>query len=192
MINFSTIEFIKSAPSIKDAPKGQFKEVLIIGKSNVGKSTLINALSNRKQLAFTSSKPGHTRILNYYLVDQRFYLVDAPGYGYAKGGIDLDVLFAEMMEEYFEKATFLKLVLLLIDSRREISENDAQMIEFLKAKNIDFIIVMTKADKINQSEKSKALKRIKEFGELEDKAIFVSSLEQKTLVPLKKAIEKYI
>ena len=101
MINFLNATFIKSCPNRDERPQGQKPEVLIVGRSNVGKSSLINALTQRKKLAFTSSKPGHTRLLNYYDIDGQFYLVDAPGYGYAKGGIDLDKLFAEMMESYF-------------------------------------------------------------------------------------------
>ena len=97
MINFRNTKFIKSTKTLEDAPKGRLPEILIVGRSNAGKSSLINALVDNKNLAFTSSKPGHTRLLNYYSVDEKFYLVDAPGYGYAKGGIDLDALFGEMI-----------------------------------------------------------------------------------------------
>ena len=124
MINFNNVSFVKSTPSVKERPQDQIPEVLIVGKSNVGKSSLINTLCQRKSLAYTSSKPGHTRLLNYYNIDNKFFLVDAPGYGYAKGGVDLDRLFGTMMDEYFTDNPYLKLVLLLIDSRREFGEND--------------------------------------------------------------------
>ena len=99
MLNFKNATFIKSAPNVDERPPVSLPEVLIVGKSNVGKSSLINALTNKKSLAFTSKKPGHTKLLNYYDIDQKFYLVDAPGYGYAVGGLDLDRLFGKMMDE---------------------------------------------------------------------------------------------
>ena len=134
-INFTNANFVKSAPSLKEAPQGQFPEVLLVGKSNVGKSSLINALCNKKSLAFVSGKPGHTRLLNYYNIDNKIYLVDAPGYGYAKGGFDLDKLFGEMMEDYLSKATRLKLVLILLDSRRELGENDVDIINYIRERS---------------------------------------------------------
>ena len=126
MINFLNATFIKSCPNRNEKPQAQKPEVLIVGRSNVGKSSLINALTQKKKLAFTSSKPGHTRLLNYYDIDNKFYLVDAPGYGYAKGGIDLDRLFAEMMSSYFDNNSDLRLVLILLDARRELSEDDLE------------------------------------------------------------------
>lgn len=188
MINFKNVTFIKSTPSVKDRPPESFPEVLIVGKSNVGKSSLINALCQRKGLAFTSSKPGHTRLLNYYDIDHRFYLVDAPGYGYAKGGIDLDKLFGTMMDEYFTDNRFLKLVLLLIDSRREFGENDVEIFDFLRENNIPFFVIVTKTDKINQKGKSQLLKRLQEL-EIKDNVYLTSSLEQRTLDKLRSGIE---
>ena len=190
MINFSNVAFIKSAPGIKDAPKMGYPEVLIVGKSNVGKSSLINALCNRKSLAFTSSKPGHTRLLNYYDVDHKFYLVDAPGYGYAKGGLDLDKLFGEMMSNYFAESQNLKLVLLLLDSRRELSENDIEILNYMKEYDINYYIVVTKSDKVNQKEKAKLEKHLKESYVDMSKIYMTSSLENKTVIKLRSGIEK--
>ena len=192
MINFRKANFVKSAPSYLDAPKGNFPEVLICGKSNVGKSSLINALCDNKSLAFTSSKPGHTRLLNYYDIDSRFWLVDAPGYGYAKGGLDLDALFASMMDSYFSENPCLKLVLLLLDSRREMSTNDKEMLTYCLENNIEYIIVITKADKVNQSEKAKLFKHLASEGIDKSKCYLTSILDKKTLVNLKGAIEKLI
>ena len=191
MINFKNVTFIKSTPSVKDRPPESFPEVLIVGKSNVGKSSLINALCQRKGLAFTSSKPGHTRLLNYYDIDHRFYLVDAPGYGYAKGGIDLDKLFGTMMDEYFTDNNYLKLVLLLIDSRREFGENDTEILNYLIESNIPYFVVITKTDKINQKGRSELNKRLKEMNVLEN-VYFTSSLSNRTLDKLKTGIEQLI
>lgn len=191
MINFRNSTFIKSTPSVKERPLDQFPEVLIVGKSNVGKSSLINALCQRKALAFTSSKPGHTRLLNYYNIDNAFYLVDAPGYGYAKGGIDLDRLFGEMMEEYFVDNQFLKLVLLLIDSRREFSENDLELLHYLQENSIPYFVVITKTDKINQKGKSQLNKRLLEL-DIKENIYFTSVNEPRILEKLRSGIEQYI
>ena len=187
-INFTNAKFIKSAPSLKEAPQGQFPEVLLVGKSNVGKSSLINALCNKKSLAYVSGKPGHTRLLNYYNIDDKIYLVDAPGYGYAKGGFDLDKLFGEMMEDYLSKATRLKLVLILLDSRRELGENDVEIINYIRERDINHLLVFTKLDKINQKEKSQLLKHLSEIGIAKDEIIFTSTLKIRTFDVLRNKI----
>lgn len=191
MINFKNSTFVKSTPSVHDRPPESFPEVLIVGKSNVGKSTLINTMCQKKSLAFTSSKPGHTRLLNYYNIDNRFYLVDAPGYGFARGGIDLDRLFGEMMSEYFSDNKFLKLVLLLIDSRREFGENDLEILSFLQENNIPYFVVITKNDKINQKGKSQLNKRLVELG-IKENAYFTSSLVASSIEKLRSGIERFI
>ena len=189
MINFLNATFIKSCPNRNEKPQAQKPEVLIVGRSNVGKSSLINALTQKKKLAFTSSKPGHTRLLNYYDIDEKFYLVDAPGYGYAKGGIDLDRLFAEMMSSYFENNKDLRLVLILLDARRELSEDDLEIIEYMKENNIPFALVITKYDKVNQKEKSALNRYLKEMGLLSEQVFYTSILKNDTLSLLKKGIE---
>ena len=191
MINFNNVSFVKSAPSVKERPQDQIPEVLIVGKSNVGKSSLINTLCQRKSLAYTSSKPGHTRLLNYYNIDSKFFLVDAPGYGYAKGGVDLDRLFGTMMDEYFTDNPYLKLVLLLIDSRREFGENDTEILNYLIESNIPYFVVITKTDKINQKGRSELNKRLKEMNVL-DNVYYTSSLSNRTLDKLKTGIEQLI
>ena len=191
MINFNNVSFVKSTPSVKERPQDQIPEVLIVGKSNVGKSSLINTLCQRKSLAYTSSKPGHTRLLNYYNIDNKFFLVDAPGYGYAKGGVDLDRLFGTMMDEYFTDNPYLKLVLLLIDSRREFGENDTEILNYLIESKIPYFVVITKTDKINQKGRSELNKRLKEMNVLEN-VYFTSSLSNRTLDKLKTGIEQLI
>ena len=189
MINFLNATFIKSCPNRNEKPQAQKPEVLIVGRSNVGKSSLINALTQKKKLAFTSSKPGHTRLLNYYDIDDKLYLVDAPGYGYAKGGIDLDRLFAEMMSSYFNDNTDLKLVLILLDARRELSEDDLETVEYVKENNIPFALVITKYDKVNQKEKSALNRYLKEMGLNNEQVFYTSILKNDSLSLLKKGIE---
>ena len=190
MINFANVNFIKSCPNRKEKPQDLKPEVLIVGKSNVGKSSLINALCQKKRLAFTSSKPGHTRLLNYYDIDGKFYLVDAPGYGYAKGGLDLDRLFANMMESYFDNNQELKLVLILLDARRELSNDDQEIISFVKESNYPYFLVITKLDKVNQKEKAALNKHLKSLGLTGDNVFYTSALNNDGLNLLKKGIEK--
>ena len=192
MINFNNVTFVKSCPTRKEKPQVIKSEVLIVGKSNVGKSSLINALCNKKKMAFTSSKPGHTRLLNYYDIDNAFYIVDAPGYGYAKGGLDLDRLFASMMESYFDNNNELKLVLILLDARRELSEDDQEIINFVKESNVSYFIVITKYDKVNQKEKASLNKHLASEGFNKEQIFYTSSLNNDGLNLLKKGIEKAI
>ena len=190
MINFANVNFVKSCPNRKEKPQDVKPEVLVVGKSNVGKSSLINALCDKKRLAFTSSKPGHTRLLNYYDIDKKFYIVDAPGYGYAKGGIDLDRLFAEMMDSYFSNNRELKLVLVLLDARREISNDDQEIIDYIKESGFPYFIVITKIDKVNQKEKAALNKRLKAQEFAPECVFYTSSLDNERLNSLKKGIEK--
>ena len=190
MINYKNATFIKSLTQVKEKPSGLLPEVLIVGKSNVGKSSLINALTSKNRLAFTSSKPGHTKLLNYFNIDNRFYLVDAPGYGYAKGGVDLDRLFGEMMENYFVDNKELKLVLLLLDSRREMNQNDLEILDYVRKEGIPYYLVVTKLDKVNQSEKSKLNKHLSEMNIPSSLVFYTSINEARSLDKLKSAIEK--
>ena len=175
MIDFRKITFVKSATSYLDKPEKNLKEVLFVGKSNVGKSSLINALANNKNLAFTSSKPGFTKLLNYFEVDDSFYLVDAPGYGYtASGSRHLDS-FGKMMENYFKNPA-LAGVVFIVDSRHKLGENDVDFYHFIKDNNIPFILVASKVDKLNQSEKAAMKKNIASVCN-EDEFVAISTLK---------------
>lgn len=190
MINYSNVQFVKSASKKAERPNEKtLPEVLFVGKSNVGKSSLINALTVKK-IAFTSSKPGHTKLLNYFNVDNKFYLVDAPGYGYAKGGVDLDSLFGKMMDDYLKNNDRLKLILLLIDSRRDFSEDDIELINYLNNQTYSLLLVFTKSDKLNQKEKSLLNKRISNIDVDPNITFLTSSLDKTNIDLLKKKIEK--
>lgn len=185
MINFRNIKFIKSAINKEDALL-DLPNVVFIGRSNVGKSTLINLIADNKGLAFVSKRPGQTKLLNYFNVDRKFYLVDAPGYGYRKTGKKDD--FDKMMDSYFNENESLKLVIWLLDSRRTLSKEDIDFYEFLKALNVKSLLVFTKSDKLNQSEKSKVIKMAKEnLSEFE--YILTSSLNKRNIEDLRKKIE---
>ncbi|MBE6131964.1 MAG: YihA family ribosome biogenesis GTP-binding protein [Erysipelotrichaceae bacterium] len=185
MINFRNIKFIKSAINKEDALL-DLPNVVFIGRSNVGKSTLINLIADNKGLAFVSKRPGQTKLLNYFNVDRKFYLVDAPGYGYRKTGKKDD--FDKMMDSYFNENESLKLVIWLLDSRRTLSKEDIDFYEFLKDLNVKSLLVFTKSDKLNQSEKSKVIKMAKEnLSEFE--YILTSSLNKRNIEDLRKKIE---
>ena len=159
MINFNKAKFIKSAPTYEQKPEKNLKEIVFVGKSNVGKSSLINALVKNKSLAKTSSKPGYTKLLNYFEIDEKFYLVDAPGYGYTASGGKLLDSFSKMMETYFDNPS-LAGVIFIVDSRHNLSKDDETFYDFIVEKGVPFILVANKYDKLNQSEKAKIKKHI--------------------------------
>ena len=132
-------------------PTNKKCEFLLCGRSNVGKSSFINTLVNRKNIAYTSGKPGKTQTLNFYLVNESFYLVDVPGYGYAAVNKKVQEKFGKMIEEYLEKRDELIRVFMLIDFRHKPTEDDKLMYDFLKYYNIPVTIVATKVDKFGTS-----------------------------------------
>ena len=175
-------------------PSDGLSEFLLIGKSNVGKSSFINTLVNRKNIARTSSVPGKTQTLNFYLVNNEFYLVDAPGYGYASVNKAQQKKFGLMIEEYLEKRSELKRVFLLIDFRLKPSENDLMMYNFLKYYNIPVTVVATKTDKVGTSKKDKNLKIIKDTLDLVvgDNIVLFSSVSKMGKEEISNLIEDLI
>ena len=135
-------------------------EFLLVGRSNVGKSSFINAILSRNNLAYISSKPGKTQTLNFYSVNGEFYLIDVPGYGYASTDKKTQTKFGLMIEEYLEKRKELKRVFMLIDFRHVPTEDDLLMYNFLKYYNLPVTVIATKADKVGGSKKEKNLKDI--------------------------------
>ena len=163
---------------ISQYPEGALPEFLLVGRSNVGKSSFINCLLNRKNLAYTSSKPGKTKTLNFYLVNKNFYLVDVPGYGYAMVSRKTQEKFGMMIEEYLKSRTQLKRVFMLVDFRIKPTEDDVLMYNFLKYYNIPVTIIATKADKVGGSKKEKCLKQIMDTIDLvvgDDLIVFSST-----------------
>ena len=143
-------------------PDNKLPEIAFAGKSNVGKSSLINGLMNRKSLARTSSQPGKTQTINFYNINQLMYLVDLPGYGYAKVSESEKKKWGKMIENYLHVSKQLKAVFLLIDIRHEPSANDKMMYEWIVYQGYDPIMIATKLDKLKRSQVPKALKTVKE------------------------------
>ena len=154
------VKLITSAVRQSQFPEDNKNEFLLVGRSNVGKSSFINTLINRKNFARTSSKPGKTQTLNFYLINDFFYFVDAPGYGYAKVNKQLKNNFGLIMEGYLESRNNLKMVFMLIDFRHKPTEDDIMMYDYLKHYNIPVTIVCTKVDKISKNNHEKQINQI--------------------------------
>lgn len=174
--NLETIAVRKS-----QYPTDELDEFLLCGRSNVGKSSFINTVLGRKNYAHTSGKPGKTQTLNFYLLNNTFYLVDVPGYGYAEVSKEKQRKFGLMIEEYIKERKNLKCVFLLVDFRHKAQENDILMYNYLKYYNIPCVVVATKYDKIKASQKDKCEKSLKESLKLVegDKLVLFSSVTKK-------------
>ncbi|MEO8230828.1 MAG: ribosome biogenesis GTP-binding protein YihA/YsxC [Ignavibacteriota bacterium] len=160
---FENPKFIASAYSVTDLPKERFPEVVLCGRSNVGKSSFINSIFNRKNLAKTSSTPGKTRSINYYNIDSKFYIVDLPGYGYAKISQSERKKWGSLINDFFSKSEHIQLTIHLIDSRHKPTELDIKLNDMLRSLRIPYIVLLNKSDKLKQSEFSKAKKTAIEF-----------------------------
>lgn len=154
-------------------PENIHPEVAFAGKSNVGKSSLINGLMNRKSLARTSSQPGKTQTINYYNINDAIYFVDLPGYGYAQANERVKAQWGKMIEDYLHRSKQLKAVFLLIDIRHAPSENDRIMYSWVKKMGFDPIIIATKLDKINRSQIQKQVKLIRTTLEADKETIII-------------------
>lgn len=174
-------EFITSAVKRSQYPEDMRNEIAFVGRSNVGKSSIINALTNRKKLAKVSQTPGKTRLVNFFLINNDFYLVDLPGYGYAKVSKSEKESWGKTIETYLEGRQQLKRIVLLVDSRHKPTADDIMMYDWIKHYGYDAVIVATKSDKLKNSEFKKNEKIIKDTLELreEDKLYFFSSLNKK-------------
>lgn len=154
-------EYISSAVNAKDYPFHYLPEIALAGRSNVGKSSLINKVVNRKKMAFTSSKPGKTQTINFYQIDNYFYFVDLPGYGFAKVSKAEKEEWGRMIEGYLLNRSNLEAILLVIDARHKPTKDDIQMFNWIVQMNMPALVVATKIDKIKKSQRKKQEKLIK-------------------------------
>ena len=161
-------------------PDASLDEIAFVGRSNVGKSSLLNLLTNRKSLARVSGNPGKTRTINFYLINDAFRFVDLPGYGYAKVSKSITADWDRMMDDFFKQRKNLKRVVQLVDIRHEPSKLDVQMYEYLRRYGLDGLVCATKADKISGNQKQKNLSIIRKSLNLgkEDKIVPVSALKK--------------
>ncbi|MEZ7569627.1 ribosome biogenesis GTP-binding protein YihA/YsxC [Streptococcus anginosus] len=176
-INTHNAEILLSAANKSHYPQDEIPEIALAGRSNVGKSSFINTLLNRKNLARTSGKPGKTQLLNFFNIDDKLRFVDVPGYGYAKVSKTERVKWGKMIEEYLTSRENLRAVVSLVDVRHEPSTDDVQMYEFLKYYEIPVIVVATKADKVPRGKWNKhesVIKKKLDFDKNDDFIIFSS------------------
>lgn len=159
-IRFINVKFVKSASKKDEFISDELPQVAIVGRSNVGKSSLINMLTGNSKMAKTSSSPGRTRLVNYFNVNNQFYLVDLPGYGFHKAGKGVAASWDNVMNDYFSDNPNLKLVMVLLDSRLEPTTLDKQMIEYLANNELTSILVLTKTDKISRSEINNQINKV--------------------------------
>jgi len=178
--DFVKVTFTKSISRLDQSPPNRMPEVAFAGRSNVGKSSLLNAIFQRKNLVKTSSTPGKTQLINYFNIADKFYCVDLPGYGFARIPKAQKGNWKQMIETYITKNDNLKKVYVLIDSRRDLMQNDSEMISWLDYINVDYSIVLSKTDKLSKNEKMLSLKKYK--------AHFI----EKEIIPFSIKNEQYI
>ena len=193
-VNPNNIELIISAVKEEQYPETELSEVALSGRSNVGKSTFINSMIGRKNMARTSQQPGKTQTLNFYNIDEQLIFVDVPGYGYAKVSKVQREKFGKMIEEYITQRENLKLVIQLVDLRHQPTEDDVLMYNYLKHFDIPTLVICTKEDKIAKGKVQKHIKRIKDKLELEsgDNIISYSSIKNSKQQEIWNFIETYI
>lgn len=172
-------KFVISAVSPKDYPKGNLPEIVLVGKSNVGKSSFVNTLCARKNLARTSNTPGKTRQINFYGIDDKFYMVDLPGYGYSKMSKEEQVRSGKFIEQYLSIRENISLVVLVLDIRHKPTEDDMLMYNYILSTNIPFMVVTNKADKIAITKVQDEVDRIKETLGISYSTIIPFSAERK-------------
>lgn len=172
-------KFEISAVSKKQYPKGDLPEVVLVGKSNVGKSSFVNSMVNRKNLARTSNVPGKTRQINFYNMDNKFYFVDLPGYGYSKMSKQEKVISGGFIEQYLEEGKNVALIILLLDIRHKPTSDDILMYDYILKSNLPFIVLTNKADKIAVTKVDTEVEKIKEILGISFSTILPFSSERK-------------
>ena len=193
-MNVKNPKFEISAVSPKQYPKNDLPQIVLVGKSNVGKSSFINTMINRKSLARTSSEPGKTRQINFYNIDETFYFVDLPGYGYSKMSKQEQDKVGSFIEQYLVKSKNIALVIFLIDIRHNPTENDRLMYDYIIRSGIPFIILANKADKIAPTKVEGTVKDLqKQINPIGDSKMLPFSAEKKIYTEdVWKIIDEYI
>ena len=193
-VNFRNTRFMTLAAKLEQCPEHDMPEIVMSGKSNVGKSSLINALSDNKKLARVSQTPGKTRAVVYFNVDRKIMIADLPGYGYAKVSKELKEGFSKLADDYFASGRKIDLVLHLIDIRHEPSKEDIGMLEYLNSSGTPYFVIFTKADKFSRAQLNKRLHELEEiFDFSEDANIYaVSSVAKSGIEDLRKGISDFL
>ncbi len=193
-MNIKNPQFQISAVSPKQYPKDGLSQIVLVGKSNVGKSSFINTLVNRKKLARTSSEPGKTRQINFYNMDNKFYLVDLPGYGYSKMSKQEQIKVGNFIEEYLENSKQISLIIFLIDIRHEPTANDKLMYDYIFKTNLPCMVIANKADKIAITKVDEAVQKLQDsLNPLKDLKFLPFSSERKIYTQkVWEYIEKFI
>ena len=172
-------KFEISAVSKKQYPKGNLPEIVLVGKSNVGKSSFVNTMVNRKNLARTSNVPGKTRQINFYNMDDKFYFVDLPGYGYSKMSKQEKIISGGFIEQYLEEGNNVALIILLLDIRHKPTSDDILMYDYILKSNLPFMVLTNKADKIAVTKVDGEVEKIKEILGISFSTILPFSSERK-------------
>lgn len=170
----TSADFVTSAVKANQYPSDNLPEIALIGKSNVGKSSLINTFVNRKGLAKTSSQPGKTRTINFYRINKGFYLVDLPGFGYAKVSREERKSWEQMMGDYLENRPPLKGAIIIFDPRRDAGEEEIMLLEWIERFNIPYAIVFTKTDKLSRNQLSSRVAAFKRVIKIDQPVLFSS------------------
>ncbi len=193
-MNIKDVTLEISAVRISQYPNINKPEFLLVGRSNVGKSSFINTIINKKNFARTSGKPGKTQTLNFYFVNKEFFIVDVPGYGYAEVSKAIHKKFGLMIEEYLQNREQLKHVFMLVDMRHKPTEDDVLMYNYLKYTNVPVTIVATKADKVNNSQLAKHQALILDTLDLVvgDELVQFSSITKKGTSEIIKTMSNYL
>lgn len=174
MMEIKEAEFVKSVFDLKELPQDNLPQIAFAGRSNVGKSSLINTLVNQKNLAKISKTPGKTKALNFFKINNRFYFVDLPGYGFAKVSKAVKTGWGDLIENYLKNSSNLKGLVQILDSRHTPTEDDLEMLEFLKFINLKYLLVLTKSDKLSSKELTANAERFKQMLS-NDKLVFFSA-----------------